>query len=89
MLLVWWIVGLASGPEYFAFVQNIMTSLLGQLVLFGFTAAVFYHLCNGIRHLCWDFGYGLSIEGVYRGGWLVLLMAVLLTLGLWALILAG
>ena len=35
LLLVWWIVGLASGPEYFAFVQNIMTSLLGQLVLFG------------------------------------------------------
>ena len=89
VLVVWWIVGLATGPDYFALVQSIMTSLPGQIVLFGFTAAVFYHLCNGIRHLFWDFGYGLSLEGVYRGGWAVMIMATLLTFGLWAIVLSA
>lgn len=89
LLLVWWIVALATGPEYYAFVQMIMTSIPGQIVLFGFTAAIFYHLSNGIRHLFWDFGYGLSLEGVYRGGWIVMGMTVLLTVGLWALVLLG
>lgn len=87
VLVVWWIMALATSAEYFAFVQSIMASLPGQIVLFGFTAAVFYHLCNGIRHLFWDFGYGLSLEGVYRGGWAVIVMASLLTLGLWGLVL--
>ena len=89
LLAVWWIVGLASGAEYFAFVQSVATSVPGQVVLFGFSAAVFYHLCNGIRHLFWDFGYGLSLEGVYRGGWAVVIMAFVLTAGLWVLVLSA
>ena len=89
LLVVWWIVGLASGPDHFAFVQSIMGSVPGQFVLLGFTAAIFYHLCNGIRHLFWDFGYGLSLEGVYRGGWAVIIMTVILTAGLWAMVLSA
>jgi succinate dehydrogenase / fumarate reductase cytochrome b subunit len=86
-LVVWWITALATGPEYFSFVQRIMTSLPGQLVLFGFTVAVFYHLSNGIRHLCWDFGYNLSIQAVYRSGYMVLISTVIMTAVTWSLVL--
>ena len=89
LLVVWWIVALATGPEYYAFVQGILTSILGQLVLFGFTVAIFYHLSNGIRHLFWDFGYNLSIKGVHRSGYMVLFSTVVLTAVTWSLVLLG
>jgi succinate dehydrogenase / fumarate reductase cytochrome b subunit len=87
LLVVWWTVALAVGPEYYAFVQNILTSVLGQAVLFGFTVAVSYHLSNGIRHLLWDFGYNLSIEGVYRSGYTVLILTIILTAVTWSFVL--
>ena len=89
LLVVWWIVALATGAEYYNFVQSILTSWFGQLVLFGFTVAVFYHLSNGIRHLFWDFGYNLTIEGVHRSGYMVLASTVILTALTWALVILG
>lgn len=89
LLVVWWIVALATGAEYYNFVQSILTSWFGQLVLFGFTVAVFYHLSNGIRHLFWDFGYNLTIEGVHRSGYMVLASTVILTVLTWALVILG
>jgi len=89
LMVVWWIVALATGAEYYNFVQSILTSWFGQLVLFGFTVAVFYHLSNGIRHLFWDFGYNLTIEGVHRSGYMVLASTVILTALTWALVILG
>ena len=89
LMVVWWIVALATGAEYYNFVQLILTSWFGQLVLFGFTVAVFYHLSNGIRHLFWDFGYNLTIEGVHRSGYMVLASTVILTVLTWALVILG
>ena len=83
LLVVWWMVALASGAEYYAFVQTIIGHWMGQLVIFGFSVAVFYHLSNGIRHLLWDFGYNLSIEGVHRSGYIVLVMTLVLTALTW------
>ncbi len=89
LMVVWWIVALATGAGYYNFVQSILTSWFGQLVLFGFTVAVFYHLSNGIRHLFWDFGYNLTIEGVHRSGYMVLASTVILTALTWALMILG
>ena len=89
LLVVLWIVALATGAEYYNFVQSILTSWFGQLVLFGFTIAIFYHLSNGIRHLFWDFGYNLTIEGVHRSGYMVLASTVILTALTWALVILG
>lgn len=85
LLAVWYIVALSVGPAYFAFVQSLLSTWAGQLALFGFSAAAFYHLSNGVRHLLWDVGYCLSIEGVYRSGYAVIASTVLLTGGLWFL----
>jgi len=89
LLLVWWVVALASGAEYYGLVLGVMTSLPGRVVLFGFSAAVFYHLSNGIRHLFWDFGIGLTIEGVYRSGYMVLASTIVLTATLWTVVIFG
>ena len=85
LLLVWWLVAAASGPEAFATVQGFIGSILGRLLLFGWTLALFYHLCNGIRHLFWDAGYGFELDVAYRSGLVVLGASVALTLISWIL----
>ena len=79
-----WLMALADGPPSFARVSAILGSALGQLVLFAFTLALFYHLCNGIRHLFWDAGYGFELSTVYASGKAVLIATAVLTVLLWA-----
>jgi succinate dehydrogenase / fumarate reductase cytochrome b subunit len=88
VLLTWWLVALASGPDYFALVQGVMDNILGGLILFGYTFVLLYHLANGIRHLAWDAGWGFEKEQARRSGLLVLAAAGGLTLLVWMLILA-
>jgi len=83
LLLVYWLVAVASGPDAYETAQNLIGSFIGRLFLFGWTVALFYHLCNGIRHLVWDTGRALDLEGVYLGGWLVLVGTGALTLLSW------
>ncbi len=85
LLLVYWLTAAASGPEAFATAQAVIGSWLGRLCLFGWTWALFYHLCNGIRHLAWDAGWGFEIGTVTATGWLVVVASVLLTLFAWVL----
>ena len=81
LLLTWWLAAAASGTEYFDFVHDIMASWIGRLILLGFTAALYFHLFNGIRHLMWDIGYGFEIETAQRLGYLVFALTILATLG--------
>jgi succinate dehydrogenase / fumarate reductase cytochrome b subunit len=87
VLLAVWLLALASGPQGFALVQGLFGHPLGQLVLFGYSVLVFYHGCNGVRHLGWDLGKGLTMPAVYRSGAAVLVLACLLTGALWAAVL--
>jgi succinate dehydrogenase / fumarate reductase cytochrome b subunit len=77
---VWWFLAAATGPEYFAFVDGLLTSWLGGLVLIGLMVALWYHFCNGIRHLIWDAGYGFDLETVRRSGVATLAGAAALSL---------
>jgi succinate dehydrogenase / fumarate reductase, cytochrome b subunit len=79
VLLTWWLVAAAYGPEQFANVQAFLGSFIGQLLLWGFTFSLFYHLCNGIRHLLWDFGWGFEIEQVRISGLIMVAAAAALT----------
>ena len=72
LLLTWWLVALAAGPESFATVQAAMDNPLGGLVLFGFTAFFYYHTLNGIRHLFWDVGLTLEKVAAKQSGVMVL-----------------
>jgi succinate dehydrogenase / fumarate reductase cytochrome b subunit len=84
LLLVWWLVAAAAGPESFATAQGFIGSILGRILLFGWSWALFYHLCNGIRHLAWDAGWGFELKTVYRSGWLAVAASAGLTLIAWA-----
>ena len=78
-----WLLAAAAGPEAFRCAQEFFSSILGIVVLAGFSFALFYHLCNGIRHLFWDAGMGLELDQAYRSGWAVVGGAVLLTAVAW------
>jgi succinate dehydrogenase / fumarate reductase cytochrome b subunit len=80
LLLTWWLVSAAYGPDAFADAQAFVGSWFGQLLLWGFTFALFYHLGNGIRHLAWDFGWGFELSQVRASGLAMLAFAVFGTL---------
>jgi succinate dehydrogenase cytochrome b subunit len=78
--LVWWLLAAASGPASYAQAQAFLGSWLGVLLLIGWAYALFFHLCNGIRHLVWDAGLGLDIATTYATGWVVVAASAGLTL---------
>jgi succinate dehydrogenase / fumarate reductase, cytochrome b subunit len=80
ILLVYWLIAAASGPEAFATANAIIGSWIGLILLFGWTFALFFHLANGIRHLFWDAGLGFELKAVYASGWTVVAAATALTL---------
>ena len=83
LLLAWWLIAAAAGAEAFETAQAFIGSVIGRILLFGFTIALFYHLSNGIRHLVWDAGYGFELSTVAKSGWAVLIATVVLTLLAW------
>ena len=79
LLLVWWLTAAAA----YATVQWFMETLIGRLILFGYTWALIHHMLGGIRHLIWDTGYGL---GPSEREWLTiatLVGSIGLTIVLW------
>ncbi len=87
LMVVWWLVAAASGPEPYAVAMDFVESPLGTFMMFGWSVALFYHMCNGIRHLFWDTGYLFEIKNAYAAGWIVLCAAALLTGATWGSIL--
>ena len=85
LLLVWWLLAAAMGPQAYAQVEAAMSHWLGRLVLFGWSWALFYHLANGIRHLFWDAGHGYELRTGFITAWLVVVASVLLTVLAWAI----
>lgn len=83
LLLVYWLAAAAAGPDAYATAQGLIGSWLGRLLLLGWSVALFYHLLNGIRHLCWDAGWGFELKSVYASGWAVVIGTVALTLLAW------
>ncbi|WP_415183169.1 succinate dehydrogenase, cytochrome b556 subunit [Phaeovulum sp.] len=81
--LAGWLLAGAAGPAAFGRAQAIMLSGVGRVVLFLVTLAVFYHLCNGIRHLVWDSVHAFELRQIYAGGWTVMIASLFLTLALW------
>ncbi len=79
LALVYWLVAAGMGPDSYADAQALFGSWLGQFLLWGWTFSLFYHLCNGIRHLAWDAGWGFQIKTVYITGYTVWVAAALLT----------
>ena len=84
LIMAAWLVSLALGKEAYDVVVMVVGHPLGQFVLFGYSVALIYHALNGVRHLGWDLGFGLTIPQVYKNGQIVLFLTVVLTMGLWS-----
>ncbi len=85
LLLVGWLASAAAGPSSYAHLHVVVGSALGRLLLLGWTFCLFFHLCNGIRHLFWDAGYGFELQAIYGSGWTVVGISIGLTLATWIL----
>jgi succinate dehydrogenase / fumarate reductase cytochrome b subunit len=82
LLIAWWLLAVASGPETYSFFNSTMATPLGQVVLFGFAWSLAYHFVNGIRHLAWDFGYGFAVPTANKTGITVFALSLILTAGI-------
>lgn len=91
LLIAWWLIAASSGPNAYVAVEGFFGSIIGRLVLFGYTWALIHHMLGGIRHLIWDTGHGF---GLHEREWLTratIIGSIFLTLLLWAvgLLVAG
>ena len=89
LVLALWLVAAAGSPNTYAIFRDQMGSLVGKLALFVFSACLVYHFLNGLRHLFWDAGHGYELPKAYASGYAVLVLSVLLTGGLWFVVLSG
>ncbi len=81
--LAWWLLAVATGGDAYTRAAACLASPLGLIALAGFSLALVYHLLNGIRHLLWDAGWGFEIPDVYRSGYTVAGLTVVLTAAIW------
>ena len=84
LLLAWWLVAAATGPEYFNFVNGLLWSWPGKVVLVGYTWALMHHMLGGIRHLIWDTGRGFSLNRVNLLSNMTIIGSLVLTAAIWA-----
>jgi len=83
LLLAWWLAAAAFSPDQFAFLNGLLGTWLGKLVLLGFTWAVLHHLIGGIRHLIWDTGWGFDLKTVNILSWGTLVLSLGFTALIW------
>lgn len=80
VLIIWWFLAAATSENHFNFVNGLMISWLGDVVLTLSLAALWFHFANGIRHLIWDTGAHFGQKRVRRSGVVGLIVAATLTI---------
>ncbi|MDP3495755.1 MAG: succinate dehydrogenase, cytochrome b556 subunit [Hyphomonadaceae bacterium] len=84
-IVVAWLFATAAGPDYYEPLSAVTGSIWGQLILFGFTLSVSYHLVNGLRHLFMDAGLGYNPKFASFTAGLGLVAAVVIAVAIWLL----
>lgn len=85
VLLAWWLLAAATGPDAYGLFARLAANIIGEIVLLGFLWSLAYHLLNGIRHLVWDIGYGFHVPTARITAVLVFAGSLLLAAGAFAL----
>jgi len=83
ILIAIWLSSIAYNRELFEVAFAFLSGIWGRFFLFLWSLALFFHLCNGIRHLLWDTGHWLELEAVYKSGWGVVMGTLVLTALAW------
>lgn len=89
LVVIWMLVAAAMGPAAFDQFARCIGSVPGQVMLFGWTVALFYHMANGVRHLVWDIGIGFDPKVARLSGWAVWIVMAVLTGWVWCTHLFG
>ena len=85
LLVVWWLVAAATGPAHYEWASWFMGTLIGRLVLFGYTWALVHHMLGGLRHFVWDMGHGFEKHSTTRIARLMPVVSVILTVLIWVI----
>lgn len=83
VFLVAWLWAAAYSPDCFTGLHGFFGSILGKIMMFGWSLAFYYHLLNGIRHLWWDLGHGFDMRSVEISGLVVAVLCAALTITTW------
>ena len=83
IVLAGWLFDAAMGAETYAAMMSYLDTMVGKLLLMGWSFAFFFHLSNGVRHLIWDSGRGFEKTTANASAWFVLLSAIVLTALFW------
>jgi len=86
VVFAWWLAATAGGPADYARFTAVADSFVGRACLIAFSAAFFYHLSNGIRHLAWDLGYGFEPGTANASAYAVFGSTLVLTVLFWVLV---
>jgi succinate dehydrogenase / fumarate reductase cytochrome b subunit len=89
LFLVGWLWSAAYSPQCFESISGFFGGIFGTILLFGWSYAFYFHLCNGIRHLFWDIGKGFEIKDAYRSGYAVVVASLVLTGITWIAVIAA
>ncbi len=85
VLFVWWLLAAASSVSAFDTFTGLAGSIIGMLILFGFTWAMLHHAFGGIRHFIWDFIRGFGPNERILLAKLTLAGSIILTIVVWAI----
>ena len=82
LLLAWWLIAASTNAAAFAMANWFLGSILGRLIMFGFTWALFHHMLGGLRHFIWDMGRGMDAperEYLAHATWIGAILLTILT----------
>ncbi len=85
LLLAWFLIAVSMDAAAFGAASGFLNSILGRLILFGFTWALFHHMLGGVRHIIWDAGHGMDAP---EREWLAMATLIgggVLTIIVWAI----
>lgn len=83
LLVAWWLLAAASGPEAFETANWFFGSIVGRLILFGYSWALIHHLLGGLKHLVQDTGRALGKEDTTKMAKAQVVVSIVLTVLLW------
>jgi succinate dehydrogenase / fumarate reductase cytochrome b subunit len=91
IIIAWFIVYYTYSTDSFSHEMScdcLMTNIINWLfygAVLAITYSLYYHFCNGIRHLFWDIGKGFELKFAKLSGYLVIIISLILTISTFAL----
>lgn len=88
LAVIYWLIAAASGPQAYACAHAVFGNGFVRFLMFLWTYVLFYHLCNGVRHLGWAIDYGFELERARKSAVAVFMAAGVLTVISWLIALS-